>query len=85
MKFEVDKQTISNLELFGRGIGDMSVFSIFNLTRSAGETEKMKRIFCSPLTGISLLENRMETLSYFETKPDFRIRTGRTVKMLAGS
>ena len=71
MKFEIDKQTINDLELYERTKGDKSVFSFFNQTQSIGGTEKLKRIFSSPLLDIKLLEKRIDTIKYFETNPDF--------------
>lgn len=71
MKFEIDKQTINDLELFERVKGDRSVLSFFNHTKSIGGTEKLKRIFSSPLVDINLLEKRINTIKYFEAKPDF--------------
>lgn len=71
MKFEIDKQTIDDLELFERTKGDKSVFSFFNHTRSIGGKEKLKRIFSSPIIDIKLLGKRIDTIKYFESKPDF--------------
>ena len=71
MKFEIDKQTINDLELFERAKGEMSVFSFFNHTKSIGGTEKLKRMFSSPLLDIKLLGKRIDTIKYFQIKPDF--------------
>jgi DNA mismatch repair protein MutS len=71
VKFEIDKQTITDLELFERVKGEKSVFSFFNHTKSIGGTEKLKRMFSSPLVDIELLKKRIEIIKYFEAKPDF--------------
>lgn len=71
MKFEIDKQTVNDLELFERTKNDKSVFSFFNHTKSIGGSEKLKTIFNSPLLDIRLIEKRIETIKYFEVKPEF--------------
>jgi len=66
MSFLIDKQTISDLELFDKSKGTRSIISLFSFTKSIGGRELMQKIFSNPLTDISLIENRIELIQYFQ-------------------
>jgi DNA mismatch repair ATPase MutS len=65
MKFEIDKQTIKDLELFAeKGVGQ-SVFSIYNKTATKGGSELMLEMFSRPVTDPELLHNRKLEINFF--------------------
>lgn len=66
MSFLIDKQTINDLELFDKSKGTRSIISLFSFTKSIGGRELMQKIFSNPLTDISLIENRIELIKYFQ-------------------
>ncbi|NOU17581.1 MAG: hypothetical protein HOO91_08485 [Bacteroidales bacterium] len=61
MRFDIDRQTINDLELFEKK-GEKSVFSLFNYTKSIGGRECLKRMFSNPFTEIDLIEQRIEII-----------------------
>lgn len=66
MSFLIDKQTISDLELFDKSKGTKSIISLFSFTKSIGGRELMQRIFSNPLNDIDLIKNRIELVEYFQ-------------------
>ena len=69
MIFEIDKQTINDLELFETSKGKKSVISYFSYTKSIGGKELLRKMFSNPLTDINLIEERIEFIKYFQNKP----------------
>lgn len=65
MKFEIDKQTISDLELFDKVKGEKSVFSFFEYTKSLGGKKRLESIYSSPLTNIESIEDRIVKIKCF--------------------
>jgi DNA mismatch repair protein MutS len=66
MRFDIDKQTNNDLELFEKIKGEKSVFSLFNYTKSVGGKKQLERIFTNPLPDIGLIENRIQTIKYYQ-------------------
>ncbi len=74
MKFEIDKQTINDLELFDKVRGEKSVFSFFNFAKSLGGKRKLESMFSKPLTDIKLIEERVQDIkSCRNSNKDFDI------------
>jgi DNA mismatch repair protein MutS len=74
MRFDIDKQTITDLELFEKNKGDKSVFSLFNYTKSIGGKRRLETIFANPFTGIDLINQRIEIIKGFQdNENDFEI------------
>lgn len=69
MTFDIDKQTVNDLELFEKIRGDKSVFSLFNYTKTVGGRECLKNMFSFPFNEKALIENRISTISYFAEQP----------------
>lgn len=65
MKFEIDKQTAADLELFEKTNGEKSVFSLFNYTNTVGGRESLRKMFQMPLNKKELIEERMESVQFF--------------------
>lgn len=66
MKFDIDKQTINDLELYEKVKGEKSVFSLFNYTKSFGGKKRLESIFYNPLSDIDSIERRIEIVKYFQ-------------------
>jgi DNA mismatch repair ATPase MutS len=65
MTFEIDKQTIADLELFDNNRTEKSLFSYFNYTKSVGGKELLEKIYSSPTTDQDVLEERIEAVRFF--------------------
>lgn len=63
-RFDVDAQTLRDLQIFGLGKRDKSVFSLFNQTSTVGGGEKLKTIFDNPVVDAELLMSRHALFSY---------------------
>ncbi|HWS59877.1 MAG TPA: hypothetical protein VN182_03015, partial [Flavobacterium sp.] len=67
MIFSIDKQTINDLDLSDKNRNGKSVFSFFNYTHTNGGKKQLELFFNNPITDISLLEQRIDVLKYFNT------------------
>lgn len=72
MKFEIDKQTINDLELFEKNKEQKSIISLFYFTKSFGGKERLKNMFCNPFTDINSIEKRVSDIRFFQVN-DFNI------------
>ena len=66
MKFEIDRQTINDLELFEKTKADKSVFSLFNYTKTIGGRECLRNMFSTPFNDIKLIESRISNVKFFK-------------------
>jgi len=66
MKFEIDKQTICDLELFDKAKDQKSIFSLFQFTKSVGGSDQLKYLFSNPLNDVTLIEERISTIRFFQ-------------------
>ncbi|WP_127125899.1 MutS-related protein [Pseudoflavitalea rhizosphaerae] len=64
MIFNADKQTLDDLNIFGKK-GKESVYSLFNRTYTTGGAMKLEQIFHYPTTGETEIRDRSETIQYF--------------------
>jgi DNA mismatch repair protein MutS len=72
MRFDIDKQTINDLELFDKVKGEKSVFSLFNFTKSIGGYKRLESMFFNPLTDIELIEKRVNNIKCcWDSNKDF--------------
>lgn len=65
MSFNIDKQTLSDLELFSPGGKNQSVFSFYNRVSTPGGQDLLYRIISSPMCDRAFLENRKEEIRFF--------------------
>ena len=65
MKFHIDNQTITDLELFEKSKGDKSVFALFNNTKTVGGRECLKTMFSTPFTEAELIKKRISNIRFF--------------------
>ena len=64
MIFNADKQTLDDLNIFGKK-GKESVYSLFNRTYTTGGAAKLEQIFHYPTTGETEIRDRSETIQFF--------------------
>lgn len=65
MKFEIDKQTIADLNIYSDNINIKSVSSLFTQTRSALGKGKVYELLASPLSDYEALKERTQTIEFF--------------------
>ena len=65
IKFDIDNQTINDLELFEKIKGDKSVFSLFNFTTTIGGRECLRNMFSNPFTDKISIEKRIINIRFF--------------------
>lgn len=77
MKFELDRQTINDLELFrGKDSGNC-VFNLFNHTKTKGGENYLLRLMENPLTDMERLAERTEVFKFITDKGlDLNINSG---------
>lgn len=64
MNFTTDKQTLEDLNLFGRR-GDSSVYSLFNHTQTRGGAVLMEQLFHEPLSRADAIRKRIGLFRFF--------------------
>ena len=71
MSFIIDKQTLDDLNIFGKQ-GKNSVFSIYNHTRTRGGGILLEEMFRYPLDNFERIKKRQDIIHYFyHKKTDF--------------
>jgi len=64
--FEIDIQTLHDLEIFPKYVGEHSVISIFINASTIGGTDKLNDIFKNPLTDANEIEARINAIKYLQ-------------------
>lgn len=64
MSFKIDKQTLNDLAIFGTG-RSLSVYEIFNRTRTRGGGRLLEEMFMYPLSTIEEINSRGEIIGYY--------------------
>ena len=65
MLFDIDKQTIRDLNLFEERTNNKSIFSVYNHTATKGGQEKMYKLFRTPVSDLESLQCRKEEINFF--------------------
>ena len=68
MSFITDKQTLEDLNLFGRYKGN-SVYKLFDRTLTNGGRQLLEQMFREPLTDVMAIQRRAEAFQYFSHHP----------------
>lgn len=66
MEFEVDNQTLKDLEIFGNSKNEKSIFDLFNFTNYLGGRKKMYALLSNPTSDYAELTERKEALQYMQ-------------------
>lgn len=67
MSFIIDKQTINDLNIFGKN-GKDSVFDVYNNTYTRGGALLLEEMFRHPLDNLQVIERRQNLIKYFFNK-----------------
>jgi DNA mismatch repair ATPase MutS len=67
MNFITDKQTLDDLNIFGKR-GKQSIYSIFNRTCSRGGAEQLEQMFRYPLSDTDAINRRAGIIKYFQQR-----------------
>ncbi|MFT3992826.1 MAG: hypothetical protein QM660_00860 [Dysgonomonas sp.] len=66
MKFEVDYQTLNDLEIFNIVKKENSVFRLFNFTQCLGGREKLYEFLSTPSSDINVINERKDSIAFFQ-------------------
>src|SRR5665648_287986 len=77
MNFELDKQTIQDLEIFGNEKSTNSIFNHYNFTKTMGGKKHLNTLMHSPLTDIDELQQRRDTIKFiYDIEFELTINSG---------
>ncbi|NRF37905.1 hypothetical protein [Pedobacter foliorum] len=62
--FDIDNQTLNDLEIFESASNEKSIFSFFDFTSTIGGKEKLRSLFNHPQTDIQIIEERKSLIGY---------------------
>lgn len=65
MIFDIDKQTIRDLELFPDRKNDQSIYSYYNRTSTIGGQQLLYELFNAPISDLEFLQNRKKEINFF--------------------
>ncbi len=65
MTFQVDKQTLKDIQVFNERKSQLSVFTFYNQIETKGGQELLYEIFKAPSSDIKFLENRKREIKFF--------------------
>src|SRR5665213_2132877 len=73
MIFDIDKQTIGDLELFTDNKNGNSIYSIFNQTATIGGQDTLYEMLDNPVSDLDFLQIRKEEVNFFFLH-DYRLK-----------
>src|SRR5450631_842850 len=73
MIFDIDKQTIGDLELFTDKKKGNSIYSIFNRTATVGGQDTLYEMLNNPVSDLEFLQTRKEEINFF-FRHDFHLK-----------
>lgn len=65
MEFEIDKDTLDDLEIFSKRSGNDGIRALFNTTRTLGARDLLQKIMAEPISDIAVLNDRLDLIRYF--------------------
>jgi len=69
-KFDIDKQTLTDLNIFEVHGLNKSIFSLFNFTFTIKGSDKLSEIFRTPSTDIQIITERQDLIRYLSNYSD---------------
>ncbi|WP_449439411.1 hypothetical protein [Pedobacter steynii] len=63
--FDIDSQTLSDLEIFESAASERCIFSFFDFTSTIGGKEQLRSFFNHPQSDIQIIEERERSHSIF--------------------
>lgn len=64
-KFNIDKQTLRDLNIFNEGTGADSIYNIFKYTRTLGARERLTELMYNPSSDIHEITLRRDSIAFF--------------------
>jgi DNA mismatch repair protein MutS len=64
-QFEVDRQTINDLQLFNDITGNIAVYRFFDYVSTFGGSKKLTEMMSTPSNDIQVLNSRRDCIKYF--------------------
>lgn len=80
--FDIDKQTLNDLEIFSSSDSQKSLFSLFNRTCTIEGSSTLKLIFKNPLTDIKLISERKNLIEFLQKLSWISLRIGKLLILL---
>ena len=62
--FDIDSQTLNDLEIFESAASEKCIFSFFDFSSTIGGKEKLRSLFNHPQTDIQIIEERKNLIQY---------------------
>lgn len=62
--FDIDNQTLNDLEIFESAASEKCIFSFFDFSSTIGGKEKLRSLFNHPQTDIQIIEERKNLIQY---------------------
>ncbi|MDF2433766.1 MAG: mismatch repair protein MutS [Mucilaginibacter sp.] len=67
--FEIDRQTINDLEVFNEARSGISIFTFFDIAKTIGGRKKLIQMMETPSVDINVLTSRRDSIKYFYDNP----------------
>ncbi|MDB5008018.1 MAG: hypothetical protein JWP45_2411 [Mucilaginibacter sp.] len=67
--FEIDRQTINDLEVFNEAASGVSIFTFFDIAKTIGGKKKLIQMMETPSADINVLTSRRDSIKYFYKNP----------------
>jgi hypothetical protein len=71
MIFDIDKQTVKDLELFSDSKKEPSVYNFYSRTATIGGREALYEMFSVPVSDLAFLQDRIEAINFFNNNSCF--------------
>ena len=68
MKFEIDKHTIEDLNIFPKNKKDVSIFDLFKDTQTVGGQNAVLRMMKYPVSDYEILKERLDAIEFISQK-----------------
>lgn len=69
--FEIDTQTLEDLDIFSTYRNEESVFSLFDRTETVGGRDMLKHFMHNPLTSATQIRERIEVIAYLQRTDNY--------------
>jgi len=82
MHFQIDKQTIKELEIFPEKANSTSIFDFYNRTKTIGGRERLFEIMSRPFSNLELFETRKQEIKFIQAYKKRLILSARQVDFI---
>jgi len=82
MHFQIDKQTIKELEIFPEKVNSSSIFDYYDYTKTIGGRERLFEIMSRPFSNLELFETRKQKIKFIQAYKKWLILSARQVDFI---